>query len=63
MKVRYNSAIQPEYLSFSKTSKFASLFRSLLNMPFQLSEIKDEAEFAKLVEVEHLAYQKPYNAF
>jgi hypothetical protein len=32
-------------------------------MSFQLSEIKDEAEFSELVEVEHLAYQKPYNAF
>lgn len=32
-------------------------------MSFQLSEIKDEAEFLELVEVEHLAYEKPYNAF
>jgi hypothetical protein len=32
-------------------------------MSFHLSEIKNEAEFAELVEVERLAYQKPYNAF
>jgi len=32
-------------------------------MPFQLSEVKSQAELAEVVKVEHLAYEKPYNAF
>ncbi|CAG8979942.1 hypothetical protein HYALB_00013366 [Hymenoscyphus albidus] len=37
--------------------------RARINMSFQLSEVKREAEFKDLVKTEYLAYQKPYNAF